>query len=481
MRVAETDVAILGAGPAGLAAAVTLAQHRFPGDVAVLDLGNHFRKRPCPVDAQSVCRGCGGICNVISGFGGAIHYGDGVKLSKFPSGRRLEAILGPRADEHMGAALDVILGRTPASFQLPAGRFDEITLKPYPVMSLTACQVSATIERLHHQVTSSRGVTLRLGAEACSIQPLSRGFDIRVIDRSNRTSECVRAKHVIVAVGRKGLRWWRSELRRLGVAHAVPTPSVGVRFECPAEFVSAASQVHPDFKATIYHRNVKIKTFCFCAGQGGGRIKFTDYGRYTLLDGHVVEEAGPAPANFALLAQLRDESGTPRSIDWIDEHLIEPYRAMRADRPGKPVMQWYPDFRARTLTCRSTKDFEECAGFHPSLSDYAMGNIAALLSADIHRSMSEVFDRLLDTFVKRAGLSLSAEECRARVGVIALELEGLWDEITIDESMESSVSGLYVCGDCSGHAQGILQAAASGVAAGVAIDSRARAQEGRVQ
>ena len=406
---------------------------------------------------------------MISGFGGSIHYGDGLKLSKFPSGRRLQKILGADAESHMNESLSLFLdGEPDSSFCRPRAQFDHIELKAYPVMVLSSEQVSRLVERLHERVARYSNIELHLGTRIERIEPTSSGFEVIGRKRTRGAIERYRAQRVIVAVGRKGQRWWHNEVRRLDLGFVPPTPSVGVRFECPPEFLRNASEAHPDFKATIYEEEVKVKTFCFCAGKGGGRIKFTDYGLYTLLDGHVVPELGAGPSNFALLAQLMDESGSPQPLEWIDSNLIEPYRALRKDRPGKPVMQWYPDFREKRVTCGTFADLVSVAGFTPSVTDYAMANLAAVLPPRIHNSICRVFERLLGGFTGQTVSPGSLPDWYQRVAVMGLELEGLWDEIRVSQSMESTLDGLYVCGDCSGHAQGILQAAAGGIAAAAA-------------
>lgn len=224
---------------------------------------------------------------------------------------------------------------------------------------------------------------------------------------------------------------------------------------------------------------MKVKTFCFCAGPGGGRIKFTDYGDHTLLDGHVIPEAGAsATGNFALLAQLRDQTGRPRDATWVDDHLLAPYRTLRSDRPGKPVLQWYPDFRTRQLTCTDLAEFTQRAGYAPSLRDYQMADLAGILPADVHAALCTVFEELMGAFT---GWSLADHQAR-HVGVIGLELENLWDELALSDGMETSLPGLYAAGDCTGLAQGILQAAVAGLAAAdrvLATGSPAGTNEGK--
>lgn len=473
------DVLVIGAGPAGIMTALGV-----PPDsglsVLLLDAGHTYRQRRCPADEGGPCRGCGGTCNVISGFGGCIHYGDAVKVSRFPAGRRLLETLGAERAHQLGETAEgLILDHAPAFRRLAAslrgtetaGAFPGYRIKDYPVAVLTSDRVRGVLEGLCQRLASRPNVRMINEAEVVGIDPGPGGFSARIArTRPHRLVQRVNCRHLVVAVGRRGQRWWSQELRRLGVQHTPPTPSLGLRFECPTHLLAPAGALHPDFKASRTVHGVKVKTFCLCAGAGGGRVKFTHYGMQTLLDGHIIPEPGrPGVANIALLAQLRDPTGQPLDAASIDRDLLQPYRALRADRPGGPVLQWYPDFRARTLTHCSLREVTEATGFHPSVADYAVANLAMLLPHGIHRALTTVFE---DLMFRLTGDELSDRHYLAHVAVMGLELEGLWDQVAVSTGMESSVPGLFTVGDCAGLAQGILQSAVAGLAAADEIIAR---------
>ncbi|WP_371523232.1 FAD-dependent oxidoreductase [Kitasatospora sp. NBC_01300] len=456
------DVLVIGAGPAGLVAAERLSAAG--ARVLVADTGRPYDQRTCPVDLQRTCRGCRGICNVISGFGGSIHYGDGVKLSRFPSGRRLAEQLGADAEPLTEQALDLLCGPTPPAFRRAAANTLPFTVKDYPVASLTSDQVRAVIERLHHRLAGRDGVDLRMLTRVTDLTPADDGtWTARLTSREG--TRTVTARSVVAAVGRRGQAWWHRQVTTLDLDHRPPAPSVGVRFECPTHLLTGGAAVHDDFKTTLTRSGVKVKTFCFCAGPGGGRIKFTDYADagHTLLDGHVIAEAGhhSGASNFALLAQLRAPDGQPRDTAWIDQHLLTPYRSLRTDRPGKPVIQWYPDFRDRLLRYRDLTQLTERTGLRPSLTDYQVTRLDSVLPDDVHAALTEAFEDLMAAFLP-GGLT---QDALRQVTVAGLELENLWDEMQLSPGMETSRPGLYAAGDCGGLAQGILQAAVAGLAA----------------
>lgn len=474
-RQTTADVLVIGAGPAGMMAADRLAQAG--ARVLLVDAGRSHVRRICPVDRLKSCNGCRGICNVISGFGGSIHYGDGVKLSRFPSGRRLAELLGSaRAETFSDQALERMCGSDLPLFRGALTSITPLPVKDYPVASLSAQQVRTLIGRLHHRLSTNSRVGLRLGTQVTAIEPDDRhGFGVEL--QTSGVTDTVTASRVIAAVGRRGQRWWAGQVRSLGLSYSAPTPSVGLRFETPVGMLRRGALTHDDFKTTLVREGVKVKTFCFCAGPGGGRIKFTDYGDHTLLDGHVIPEADASPTgNFALLAQLCDEAGRPRNSAWIEQNLLAPYRALRTDRPGKPVLQWFPDWRDKTLNCTSLADFAQRAGHAPSLTDYQIADLASILPPPVHAAMRTVFEELMPSL---SGRPLNDHDA-ARIAVIGLELESLWDVLDLTPDMETSLPGLYAAGDCSGLAQGILQAAVAGLAAADHITTRTARRPERI-
>ncbi|HSQ40305.1 MAG TPA: FAD-binding protein, partial [Anaerolineales bacterium] len=92
------DVIIVGAGPAGIFAALELSQNP-KVRVAILDKGDDIDRRNCPLrELGGTCRHCK-PCAILDGWGGAGAFSDG-KLTLSPA---------------VGGHLAEILGNTPAT------------------------------------------------------------------------------------------------------------------------------------------------------------------------------------------------------------------------------------------------------------------------------------------------------------------------------------------------------------------------------
>jgi uncharacterized protein len=468
MKKVIADVVIIGTGPAGLATSLALSNRSFSGKVVLLETGRNYTRRFCPVDHQLSCTGCGGVCNVLSGFGGSIHYGDGVKLSRFPSGRRLAEHIGADALSLENEAIGYLTGQGPINFTWPEPADLPFAVREYPVAVISASQLQAIIRQLHSSLESLPGFELHFGTTVLRIEPDGSRFE--VVARDNSGATCAYScRHVVVGVGRAGFLWWRSELRRLGLPHTPPTISIGLRFECPASYLRNAAAVHADFKASFKINNAKVKTFCFCADSngGGGRVKFARYPDFTLLDGHVIAEATPT-ANFGLLIQMIDSTGASRTFEWINDNVLKLYQQMRSDRSGKPVAQWYPDFRSKHLSRTRLSDLLSIIGYRPSVADVEIANLSTLVG-EYHEAFCEVFETIINTFGELNGAA--GRPPLESFLVYGLEVESVWDRLELSSSFETpTLPGLHVVGDCAGIAQGILQAMATGVAAGRAIN-----------
>ena len=268
------------------------------------------------------------------------------------------------------------------------------------------------------------------------------------------------ARNILVATGRSGFLWWRQELRKLKIKYARPISSIGLRFEFPKEFLSKLGKQHPDLKIRVQDNVRKYKTFCFCAGENGGRIKYENYGKFMLLDGHILTCTDKLSAfgNFALLAQLIDEKGEAIGFDTIYQRYIEKYIQLNS---GRPIYQSYFDFKNKNINSERR---------NISVKDSMPSKVWEIFECDFHKQYCAVADEILYWIILESNIQVDYETFTKNVNVIALEIEGIWDKIEINSNFMSSVPNLYVAGDCAGLSQGIIQAMISGIAVARSID-----------
>ncbi|MFJ3220592.1 DNA polymerase subunit beta [Kitasatospora sp. NPDC086801] len=472
------DVVIAGAGPAGLACARAILERRPDLRVLLLEAGRSYRRRPCPVDKGFACTGCAGICNVVSGFGGSMHYGDGAKLSLLPSGRRLIDHLGARAAQDLCATafswlteplIDAPSLQGVGLTDRAVAAFDahHLAIREYPVAVLSESELARVIEGFHDRLSGR--IALLHTSELTAAEPAGTG--VQLIVHTHRTARTITCDHLVLATGRRGVTSTTRLLHSLGVATEQPDISVGIRLEMAAPLLAAIGEEHPDLKITQLDAGArKVKTFCFCGGPNGGRIKFTNYeGAFgedvITLDGHETTER-PAPAdgralaaNFGLLCQVSGRGDAHQARD----SFLATYRELTGSHP---FAQSLGAFRARRADTAPWPGLAATMPFQPSVADLTCARVDALFTDDEHASLTAGLARLMAAILDHAGHSANEAALDDQVLVVGPELEFLWEKPAIDTTCRVPGLPVYVVGDSAGIAQGIVQAAMTGIAAG---------------
>lgn len=453
------DMLIIGAGPAGLACASNLLI-RGEKIVLVLEKGNDYLNRKCFVDEGRICKNCKPACNVISGFGGCIHYGDSAKLSKYPSGKALYELLGNcRYNDYLSNVKKYISDNKDVQFI--ESKVDDnlgFDIKNYGISIWNSTDIKAFVQKQFLDLSKNGNVCLN--TEVVSIDITEKG--IKTIYRKGTKYLSLISKNVLVATGRSGFFWWRKELRKLNIKYTTPVSSIGLRFELPKELLSKLGRQHPDLKIRIWDNVRKYKTFCFCAGENGGRLKYENYGKFTLLDGHILTytDRPSTFGNFALLAQLIDDERKALEFDSIYQRYIEKYILLNG---GRPTYQNYFDFKNKNSNSEKR---------NISVRDSVQSDVWEIFESNFHEQYCAVADKILHWIFLKAGVQSDFESFMKKVNVVALEIEGIWDKIETNSDMMSSIPNLYVAGDCAGLSQGIIQAMISGIAVAKAVNCK---------
>lgn len=480
------DVIIVGAGPAGIAAAYELVSNAPNSRILMLEAGRFHHRRFCPVDVGRSCKGCGGICNVISGFGGCMHYGDGVKLSLMPSGRRLIHLFGEETAYSLAdTAAEVLLAFTQ---RRPVFRGEKVfqdiqdvfaqynlSIREFPVAVISESELKRIIDGLYAYLSTR--ITMLLETSVTNICEIQE-YEYRVTARNRKNGYIAfYSRNVVFATGRRGLVDTQKLLEKLAIPMHPPKASIGVRFEMRSQYLEAAGFVHPDMKVSQRNETEnKTKTFCFCGGYNGGRIKFTNYQQafgdpIIMLDGHETCERQPVDrdlaGNFGLLCQI-DES-EKNTADWLERAVLTPYRRISG---GRPVVQRLRTFFNRVPEPMNWQELRTSLPFEPSVIDLVIGPVYELFPERAHSTIVQNFCQLMGPILRVAGSSNEVSDLLDEILVIGLELEFLWKQIAIDVHCETPQRGIFVVGDSAGLAQGIIQAMMMGMQAARGISER---------
>ena len=73
----NTDVVIIGAGPAGIFTAIEMLKKGSKQHIVMVEKGQPIEKRRCPKSQTKQCVNCKPYCHITTGFSGAGAFSDG--------------------------------------------------------------------------------------------------------------------------------------------------------------------------------------------------------------------------------------------------------------------------------------------------------------------------------------------------------------------------------------------------------------------
>lgn len=453
------DVIIVGAGPAGIFAALELSQANPDLRVAMFDKGPPIEKRRCFTREGKGCAHCQ-PCSIMTGWGGAGAFSDG-KLTLSPaSGGHLARLLGEEQTQALIDQVDRIYlayGATSTIYGGPlrADAFEAwekksvmagLRLVSVPIRHIgTEC--SAEIMAGMHKELLQRHVRIRTRTPIARV--LVNGGAVAGVEVEG--GEIIHAPRVIIAPGREGAEWLKNVAAELGLALTCNPVDLGVRVELPATVVEPITQLLYEFKFLYYSRAFDdlVRTFCICPY---GEVTLEYAGGVTTVNGHSYASHKTANTNFALL---------------VSKNFTEPFDdpvtygqsiARLANLLGGGVLvQRLGDLEAgrRTNAQRLSRSVVT-----PTLKSATPGDLGLVLP---YRHIVNILEMLHALDKVMPGV------CSPHTLLYGAEVKFYSNRLKLAQTLETEVRGLYACGDGAGVTRGLVQASASGLVAARAI------------
>jgi len=440
------DVAIVGAGPCGLASGLDLSGRGL--NTCIVEAGRPHKLRQCRIDQEDSCSADCDPCNVIQGFGGS-NFFDGTKITYWPAGTGLLKFGTEEEIKKHYADMDALLEgfgkpmRTHPDPRIIKSIRDEFAAQNIETKFYNAQKVD--IDVMHeigdniHSKLMGNGADIFFGEKVLGV---TKKGDVFYIGTNQKE---IVAKNVILAAGRSGGQFLNKLANALGIEYDknLYTGELGVRIEMDENVFEKVNNVYNDIKLKrqIDEQN-EMRSFCLNhKGIVRKYILNSRGGPIATLDGCVLgDEDTEKCYTFSTNTAINHRFSSPKQIN-------EMYDLVRkANHSQKPLAQDMGSFMKNSNDININFDYA-------THTDVEAANINHYLPAqtlDYIKTMASDIDRVLPGFVDDRNI------------VYAPSFEFAMNRFHLGKNFETNIDGLYIGGDSAGYFRGLMQAMISG-------------------
>ena len=449
------DVAIIGAGPAGLFTAYELITKNKKLKIALMDKGKKVSGRFCPMNKnKTACANCN-PCRILSGYGGAGTFSDGNFIPKLGKSDLFKYMSESEAYKLIDETEEIF-----TKFKMDAEVYPSNMKEAEEIKSKVAIEGARLllIKQKHlgsdhlpeyieglSKFLEDNGVDLYENTDVSDIVSTSNKYKYDVIYNKK---EKLSAKKVVVAPGRTGAKWIQELADKYKIPYLSQSIEIGVRVEVRKEILETITNI-------IYDPTIFIKTDTygdeirtFCTNPGGFVAKENYYG-YICVNGHALKDIKSNNSNFAFISRVNLTEPVTNTREYGES--IAKIANVLGD--SKPIIQSLKDLRKgrRSNWDRINKGFIE-----PTLKDCVAGDLALVLP---HRIITNILEGLekLDKIIP----GVNNDETL----LYGPEIKFFSNEITTNNKFKLENEDIYFIGDGAGKAGNIVVAAATGLVA----------------
>lgn len=444
----EYEVIIVGGGPAGIFAALTLAEGNLK-KVILLEQGKDIASRSRSIAEDMLC-----------GWGGAGAYSDGKltfsaevggSLGEFMETKSLLDLLA-EADrvyvEH--GAPDRLFGDiSPEVVELgEKARMAGIELIPSRIRHIGTENCRDILARMYQSLSEKIEIRTNCKVESLIAQ------EGKIIGVKLAGGEILYGRFLIVAPGRSGAQWMKEEAQSLAIRTRASAVDIGVRVELPAVILKPLTDISYESKLVYYSKTFddRVRTFCM---NPYGEVVTEKNGGLTTVNGHSYATRKSDNTNFAILVS----SSFTEPFD--DPIAYGRYIAQLANLLGKGVIiQRLGDLLEGR---RSTKARIERCLTRPTLATATPGDLSFVFP---YRHLQNIIEML------QAMDKLAPGVYSRHTLLYGAEVKFYSNRIDVSPELETKIQNLFAVGDGAGITRGLLQASASGILAAKAIARR---------
>ena len=455
------NVAIVGAGPAGIFAALEITKLKPDWKVVLIEKGQRIEKRKCLLrEGYEKCPNCK-KCGLLCGWGGAGAFSDG-KLTLTPDvgGHMLDYMSRDKVEELIKYSDKLYLkfGATEEVFGTDIETFKELEreaslaelkLVYSPVRHLGTERSLDVLKNM--QDFLDKKITIRNDVSARNLIVECEQVKGLILDNG----EEIRAEYTIIAPGREGADWLTKEFSQNKIGMVNNAVDVGVRVELPAPvFEPITSKLYES--KLIYHSPTfgdEVRTFCM---NPNGEVVQENYNGIATVNGHSYAEKTTNNTNFALLVSERFTEPFKEPIQY-GQHIASLANMLA----GGILVQRFGDLLDGR---RSTPERIKASILTPTLTCATPGDLSLVIP---YRQMTSIIEMLY-------ALDKIAPGTASRYTLLyGIEVKFYSARVKLTNELETEgVKNLFAIGDGAGVTRGLIQASASGVHAARVICGR---------
>ena len=463
----NTDVLIIGAGPAGIFTAMELLRKGSKGKILLVEKGKAIEERRCPKATTGRCMNCKPYCHITTGFSGAGAFSDGKLSLSTEVGGDLPQLIGEEQAESLIQYADSIYLEFGADARVEGvgekEAIKEIRKRAIQTgLKLVDCPIrhlgTEKAQEIYGAIEGyllEHGVEIRFGC-ACNDLLLKDGVCLGARLTQGQTEFEVYAKETVVAAGRRGADWFDKLCARHGIAHAPGPVDIGVRVEVRSEVMETVNNVLYESKLIGYPKPFKNKVRTFCQNPGGFVSQENYDNDLAVVNGHSYKDLKSQNTNLAILCSHHFTEPFDQPIEYAQK-VGELTNMLGA---GHILVQRYGDILDGK---RTWQEELSRSNLRPTLPDAVAGDIT---SAMPYRAMVNIlnFMQAVDHVVP----GFAAVETL----LYSPELKFYSNRVKMDKELNTSVKHLHCLGDSSGWTRGLMMASAMGVLMGRLLAER---------
>ncbi|MDI6901838.1 MAG: FAD-binding protein [Anaerosomatales bacterium] len=456
MTAERYDVVVVGAGPAGIFAAIELLRTRPAMRVLIAERGKPIAKRRCPA-RETHCADCE-TCSIMTGWGGAGAFSDGKLtlttevggwLAEYVGVERLHRLIDD-ADElwlEFGATPQVHGPDAETATRLRReATLAEMKLVPMRIRHIGTDRSPDVLQAMHDHLLAN-GATIRTSTRARRV--LAEHGHVTGIELED--GSVIHADAVIAAPGRDGADWLAEQAATLGVGLVSNAVDIGLRVEVPAPVMERLTDHLYEAKLIYYSKRFgdQVRTFCM---NPYGEVTTESYGEIVTVNGHSYAARRTDNTNFAVL---------------VSQSFTHPFRepitygssiARLANLLGEGILvQRLGDLREGR---RSTEKRIAQSVVVPTLLSATPGDLSFVLP---YRHVVDILEFL--GAMDRLAPGVAGDGTL----LYGVEVKFYSSRLELDADLQTQIAGLYAIGDGAGVTRGLIQSSASGLVAARAV------------